>query len=597
MENKDRTWMYIRLYPNRAGLREVYKAGIAEFIAKAMTLNDFLIERTIRYPCWNCKCCKLLSLDVVTLHLYRKDFMLNYTVWTAHGKSSAANNFAFQNYVKSPIRENNVESSRYSEMVRDGFGTHSGAQNEPNGEAKHFYEQLKEASHLLYEGSVHSKLSIVVQLLSIKSDYSISQEGMNFIIGLMNELNLNKRDLPKDFYTTKKLVSKLGLSSERIHCCEKGCMLFYKEDSNLGHCKFCNQPRYKKVRHGKGKKVPVKSMHYLPLIPRLKRLYASISFASHMRWHYENKRGDVLVVNKENQWPQKFMVMDGVRKDLIIFPKIPKFKEVVEYDGNGRLIISSDDNGFIPAYAGGYMVIETIKPFYTESWGSWNEILLYIRVLMWNQFVDQFLEKWDTPKYRERRKRAKANRASQTGGSLHTGGSMSFSTHRRKLEYENGGKEHPFIDVYETTHRKKNKDGTRGDWVEPRAKNAYEEFQKSIEEWRQTQPTSKNGTMVHPSPEELNNMWTTVVGGPKKGRTYRIGVLQSSSSPSLFSSSSSTLQTMEEMKVMKKQIVELTQKFAANDAKFAKFDKLEELVKKHMPQVFQDEKDIESDDN
>ncbi|KAM3398303.1 hypothetical protein P3S68_001818 [Capsicum galapagoense] len=52
---------------------------------------------------------------------------------------------------------------------------------------------------------------------------------------------------------------------------------------------------------------------------------------------------------------------------------------------------------------------------------------------------------------------------------------------------KNGRKECPFIDVYEETNRKKNKDGTRGDWVETRAKNTYEEFQKSIEEWRQTQ--------------------------------------------------------------------------------------------------------------
>ncbi|PHU25449.1 hypothetical protein BC332_03781 [Capsicum chinense] len=107
---------------------------------------------TIRCPFWNCKCCKLLSPDAVRLHLYRKGFMLNYTVWTAHRESSAANNIAFQNYVESPIRENNVESSRYSEMVRDIFGTHSEAQNEPNDEAKYFYEQLKEASHPLYEG-------------------------------------------------------------------------------------------------------------------------------------------------------------------------------------------------------------------------------------------------------------------------------------------------------------------------------------------------------------------------------------------------------------------------------------------------------------
>ncbi|KAM3216411.1 hypothetical protein P3L10_025852 [Capsicum annuum] len=160
--------------------------------------------------------------------------------------------------------------------------------------------------------------------------------------------------------------------------------------------------------------------------------------------------------------------------------QILKFKEVVEYDGNGRLIITPDGNGFIAAYSDGHMVIEVIKLFYTEPLGSWNEIRFDVRILMWNQFMAkcawnscheneiqcifklkaalrikehlyeaqrnlekpgwlsadvwvQFLEKWDTPKYRAGRERAKANRASQTGGSLHTGGSISFAMHRRRL--------------------------------------------------------------------------------------------------------------------------------------------------------------------
>ncbi|WMV09352.1 hypothetical protein MTR67_002737 [Solanum verrucosum] len=36
--------------------------------------------------------------------------------------------------------------------------------------------------------------------------------------------------------------------------------------------------------------VPVKALHYLPLIPRLKRLYASMRSAPHMRWHHEYRR-------------------------------------------------------------------------------------------------------------------------------------------------------------------------------------------------------------------------------------------------------------------------------------------------------------------
>ncbi|XP_070054431.1 uncharacterized protein [Nicotiana tomentosiformis] len=175
--------------------------------------------------------------------------------------------------------------------MRDAFGMFLGDQSESNDEAKHLYEQLEEASHPLYEGSTHSKLSVAVRLLSIKSDSSISQVGMDSIIGLMNELNPTNIGLPKDFYTAKKLVSKLGFSSERIYCCEKSCMLFYKDDESLENCKFCNQPRFKEVTNANTKKkVLVKAMHYLPLIPRLKSLYASMSSAPHMRWHYEHRK-------------------------------------------------------------------------------------------------------------------------------------------------------------------------------------------------------------------------------------------------------------------------------------------------------------------
>ncbi|XP_016434597.1 uncharacterized protein LOC107760959 [Nicotiana tabacum] len=286
--------MYNRTYPNRSGLREKFIEGVAEFMAKAKTLHEFLSEGMIRCPCVKCKCAKLLQPDVVKIHLYKKKFMENYYVWTIHGEDVASvGDVDFQTFFGSegsPLAENNFENSRSNEMVRDAFVMHPRAQSEPNDDAKRFYEQLKEASRPLYEGSMHSKLSVVVRLLSIKSYSSISQAGMDSIIGLVNELNMNKIDLPKDFYTAKKLVSKLGLSSERIDCCEKGCMLFYKDDASLENCKFCNQPRYKEVINSKKKKVPVKAMHYLLLIPRLKRLYALMSSAPHMRWHYENRR-------------------------------------------------------------------------------------------------------------------------------------------------------------------------------------------------------------------------------------------------------------------------------------------------------------------
>ena len=83
-----------------------------------------------------------------------------------------------------------------------------------------------------------------------------------------------------------KLVSKLGLSAIKIDCCIYRCMLLYSdEDKQLTECNFCHKPRYKtnRMNRGKHKDVHVKRMHYLPLILRLRRLYASMNFTPHMR--------------------------------------------------------------------------------------------------------------------------------------------------------------------------------------------------------------------------------------------------------------------------------------------------------------------------
>ncbi|KAM3360649.1 hypothetical protein P3S68_015503 [Capsicum galapagoense] len=124
------------------------------------------------------------------------------------------------------------------------------------------------------------------------------------------------------------------------------------------------------------------------------------------------------------------------------------------------------------------------------------------------------------------------------------------------------------------------------------------DFKKDLEDWHQTQPASEDGTMIQPSPINMTKIWTDVEGGPKKDRTYRFRVHQSSSSPSpLLSNSSSTSQNMKEMKAMRKKIKVLTQQSVANDAKVVKFTKFDELVKKHRPQVFDDEEESEFDDD
>ncbi|KAK6793968.1 hypothetical protein RDI58_007421 [Solanum bulbocastanum] len=65
---------------------------------------------------------------------------------------------------------------------------------------------------------------------------------MDSMIDLMQQLVDPNVEISDTYYKANALVSKLGLSSIRIDCCEKGCMLYCKDDVDIESCKFCSHP-------------------------------------------------------------------------------------------------------------------------------------------------------------------------------------------------------------------------------------------------------------------------------------------------------------------------------------------------------------------
>jgi len=179
----------------------------------------------------------------------------------------------------------------------------------PNTETQKFYDLLHASQKPLWPGCTNNtELFIVVRLLTIKLKGNMSQRSFNQALALLKETHSAENFILEDYYKTLKLVSKLGLSAIKIDYCIDGCMLFYlDEDKQLTEYKFCHKPHYKTKRMGRGKHKdhPVKRINYLPLIPRLRRLYASMSFAPHMRWHFENKRKEGLLCHPSDGEAQK----------------------------------------------------------------------------------------------------------------------------------------------------------------------------------------------------------------------------------------------------------------------------------------------------
>ncbi|MCD7450515.1 hypothetical protein HAX54_006807, partial [Datura stramonium] len=71
-----------------------------------------------------------------------------------------------------------------------------------------------------------------------------------------------------------------------------------------------------------------------------------------------------------------------------------------------------------------------------------------------------------SPKFKKNYDRAKAARASRSGGSLNTRVSMSFTVHRWRMT-KLKGEEVSLAEIFEETHKKKKKDGIREECVNP----------------------------------------------------------------------------------------------------------------------------------
>jgi len=80
----DRIWMYNRLLPSRKGLNEDFIKGVDEFVAFAITQEDFVSNYKIRCPCSRCQNMKFLNLDDVKIHLYKYGFVPDYYQWISH---------------------------------------------------------------------------------------------------------------------------------------------------------------------------------------------------------------------------------------------------------------------------------------------------------------------------------------------------------------------------------------------------------------------------------------------------------------------------------------------------------------------------------
>lgn len=306
----EREWMYGCMRSSE------YRNGVKEFILVAK--DNMLREgKNDTYcPCINCGNLRMFPPRNIEFHLMRKGFMKGYTCWSKHGE--VASTVADEDVISDeeandmPFNVDRADCFMPNEMVDDDeddemmphldelLRDYEGNEHNDRG-YKDFIGLTEAAEKPLYPDckEKYTKLSSVLELLKLKASSGMSDKSFNELLTLFADMLPEGNELPKNTYRAKKVLCPIGLEVERIHACRNDCILYRKQYAELESCPVCGASRFKNKStedhedeevQGVRKGIPEKVCWYLPVIPRLKRLFANPKEAKQLRWHAEERK-------------------------------------------------------------------------------------------------------------------------------------------------------------------------------------------------------------------------------------------------------------------------------------------------------------------
>lgn len=308
----DRSWMNVdsRLCPE-------FLQGVETFVqaAKLDMLNHK--KAAMCCPCVDCRNEKKYSKSMyLHAHLITRGFMSNYSCWNKHGEEGI-NEGEMDDHCQVGEDNDHLRSDddilgfgedytdmacNVEEMVRDGE-----MDDFTEGEFSKFQRLVQDSKIPLYPGCENkignfTRLFSVLKLLKLKATHSWSDRSFTELLELLCEMLPEGNKLPNNTYDAKQIICPLGLEVERIHACKNDCCLFRGDYSDLEECPICGTSRYKSRRDvgeddgcSRRRGVPRKVVWYLPILPRLKRLFANKKEAKLLRWHKEGRKNDGLL--------------------------------------------------------------------------------------------------------------------------------------------------------------------------------------------------------------------------------------------------------------------------------------------------------------
>ena len=136
-----------------------------------------------------------------------------------------------------------------------------------------------------------SELTVVKSLALLFSWFcsfpGISKEAFGRLLYLLNTFLLpTGNTLPNSYQKARATINHLLVPTHEYDCCVNDCIIFRKcaegDSSHLSSCPKCDEPRYHPCS-----KVARKKFKYIPLAPRIKRMFANKTVSKLLQSHQE----------------------------------------------------------------------------------------------------------------------------------------------------------------------------------------------------------------------------------------------------------------------------------------------------------------------
>ncbi|XP_066347783.1 uncharacterized protein [Miscanthus floridulus] len=260
--------------------------GVEEFMK--FVSERYPKDSHILCPCSKCLNQSLRPQDDVNDHIHIYGMSAAYTRWIHHGES--ADTVVVEN-LEQEVEGSDHDFGIHVDVANDDYDEDHGVLEmigdlyvaaEADGEQPRFARVLEDAKKSLSPGSSHSKFSFLVRMLYIKSRYRISNTTFSTMLKLLSS-GYPQSELPKSYDEAKKYLGELGLGFENIHVCKNNCVLFRKRYYKENVCPVCKASRWQDETGNK--RVPHKVLRHFPLLPRLKRIFASKRTSEETQWH------------------------------------------------------------------------------------------------------------------------------------------------------------------------------------------------------------------------------------------------------------------------------------------------------------------------